>query len=120
MDAMTAGRAALGPRSAGLDVWRDCSHRARAVTMCVCAAAACVAALAFVASPAQAAFPGSNGAIAYDVDDMSTGVHIAVVNPNGTGSEVITNVGADQSFDIAPKYSPDGNRILFSRCGGVP
>jgi hypothetical protein len=58
-----------------------------------------------VATPAQAAFPGQNGKIAF-VD-----VGIWTVNPDGTGRIRLTISGGDRY----PKWSPNGSRIAFER-----
>src|SRR3954453_10718062 len=74
-----------------------------------------VAALAMVASllltqagkPAQAAFPGQNGKIAF-VSFRDGNEEIYTMNPDGSGQTRLTNNG---SFDESPSFSPDGKKI---------
>jgi hypothetical protein len=73
-------------------------------------------ALLAAAVPAQAAFPGQNGKIAfsrvvYDPDtDTSSPVQIYTVNPDGTAT---TNISNSSSNDYVPEWSPDGQVIAF-------
>ena len=59
------------------------------------------------AGSAEAAFPGANGKIAYDL-----GQNIFVINPDGTGDTNLTNI-VDDAVDYAPAFSPDGSKIAF-------
>jgi Tol biopolymer transport system component len=65
----------------------------------------------------DAAFPGTNGRIAYaNGNSYSYGSSgIWSVSANGTSPKLLTT-GAN---DSAPAYSPDGARIAFNRSGGV-
>ena len=71
-------------------------------------------ALALVALPAsaQAAYPGSNGKLAFVRDNQ-----IWTINANGTGETQLTSGTASST---EPDWSPDGARILYARrtsCG---
>src|SRR6476646_7944615 len=63
------------------------------------------------ASAAHAAFPGSNGKIAFDTQN-GEGSQIYTVNPDGSGEKRVTKP-ADGSA-LFPDWSPDGSRIVFS------
>ena len=68
-----------------------------------------LAALA-VAAPAQAAFPGENGSIAFTRTDVN-GSNIRTMNPDGTGETSL--IPSTTDLQIGPSYSPDGSRIVF-------
>jgi dipeptidyl aminopeptidase/acylaminoacyl peptidase len=64
------------------------------------------------APPAQAAYPGRDGKIAYVITSPSGSSHdIWTVNPDGTGNRRITNNGKSWH----PRWSPDGKLIAFER-----
>lgn len=81
---------------------------------------ACIALCgALLTSPAQAAFPGQNGRIAFsDTRDdpnpsgcgSSCNYEIYSINPDGTGLMRLTN---NPASDGRPAWSPDGSRIVF-------
>jgi hypothetical protein len=80
-------------------------------------------ALLIPAAPADAAFPGANGKIAFQFAN-----HIWVINPDGTGRTQITtanDLNGLPTHDAGPRWSPDGSKITFTRgcsdeeaCGG--
>jgi Tol biopolymer transport system component len=67
-----------------------------------------VAAL-LVATPAQAAFPGPNGKIAFEKS-----ADIYTVNPDGTGLTNLTNSGVAERM---PAWSADGTKLAFVSSG---
>ena len=79
---------------------------------------ALLAALAMVASllltqpqkPAQAAFPGQNGKIAF-VSDRDGVDEVYSMNPDGTGQ---TRLTTNKAFDDFAAFSPDGKKIAFN------
>ena len=83
-----------------------------ATTMVAALLAACGVAMLAVNEPAQAAFPGQNGRIAY-VLPLPNGFHeIYTMNPNGTDRKKLTN---NLAYDTSPTYSPSGTKIAFAR-----
>jgi TolB protein len=81
-----------------------------AATMALVAALAVPAALG-LAGPAQAAFPGKNGRIAFDGGETSAMKGIFSVRPGGGGERRLTGGNA-------PAYSADGQRIAFEGGAG--
>jgi dipeptidyl aminopeptidase/acylaminoacyl peptidase len=76
------------------------------------AAAAIGATTVLPAPPAQAAYPGRNGKIAYVITSPDGTSHdIWTVNPDGTGNRRITSNGKSWH----PRWSPDGKLIAFER-----
>jgi hypothetical protein len=69
-------------------------------------------ALGVLPLPAQAAFPGANGKLAYD-SGVDGDVEIYTVNPDGTGKTQLTN---NSGYDARPAWSPDGSKIAFVCC----
>jgi Tol biopolymer transport system component len=63
---------------------------------------AATTALALSATPADAAFPGENGKIAYACGGICT------INPDGTGQTTLITYGGE------PAWSPDGSKIAFT------
>jgi Tol biopolymer transport system component len=60
--------------------------------------------------PADAAYPGANGKIAFD-----RGSDIYTINPDGTGE---TNVTNNPASDFEPVWRPDGQKIGFETSRG--
>ena len=73
-----------------------------------------IVALLAMAAPAHGAFPGANGKIVFtgraSTDRFSD---IYSVNPDGSGLTNLTNSAAVDERD--PAWSPDGERIVFTR-----
>jgi hypothetical protein len=68
-------------------------------------------ALGLLAAPAQAAFPGANGKIAYMwFEGDSTTQQICTINPNGTGETCLTSI---QALAEEPAWSSDGQKIVW-------
>src|SRR5580765_2009140 len=63
-----------------------------------------------VPATAGAAFPGSNGRIAFEM-----GGAIYSIQPSGGGLQTLTK-GPD---DHSPRWSPDGKTIVFERAGDL-
>jgi Tol biopolymer transport system component len=70
--------------------------------------AACGGAMLAVNEPAQAAYPGHNGRIAY-VSHLPSGLYeIYTMKPNGTDRKQLTD---NSVYDTSPVYSPSGTKI---------
>jgi Tol biopolymer transport system component len=82
-------------------------HRAGAILAVLLASALAGAA------PAPAAFPGTNGRIAFG--DYTSG-QIYAVNPDGSGLVQLTHLEGNQEADF-PNWSPDGKHLLFTKFG---
>jgi Tol biopolymer transport system component len=70
-----------------------------------------VALIAASSKPAQAAFPGTNGKIAFVRTLAAGNEEIYTMNPDGTSQQNLTRSSANDSF---PAYSADGENIAFS------
>jgi tol-pal system beta propeller repeat protein TolB len=76
---------------------------------------ACTAVALLVAAqePAEAAFPGHNGRIAFDsVRPGDSDLEIYTIRPDGTGLRQVT---FNAKSDYSPAWSPDGLQIAFVR-----
>jgi Tol biopolymer transport system component len=85
--------------------------------MCVALAAGIVAAwlmvvLATPVKPAEAAFPGKNGKIAFTSRLDCCDSEIFTMKANGDNKTVLTNNGVDDDY---PAFSPNGRKIAFTR-----
>jgi Tol biopolymer transport system component len=82
----------------------------------VLAVAAAVGALT-LASPAQAAFPGKNGRIAFTVQPRDRGEAVSstieTVLPDGRERRVLGACPTGDCFQTFPSWSPDGGRLAF-------
>jgi len=68
--------------------------------------------LACLAPPAQAAFPGANGKIAFSFFESDGGTaQLCTVNPDGTGATCLTQTNGPVVEH--PAWSPDGQRIAY-------
>ena len=68
--------------------------------------------LVAMASPARAAFPGTNGKIAFQTDRTGTS-QVFTMNADGTSPVQLTKVNKN-SYDAA--WYPDGTGLAFSNC----
>jgi hypothetical protein len=75
---------------------------------------AAIAALFAAAAPAQAAFPGRNGVIAYEARSGPRGIFEAR-NADGSGLRRLPAAGTVAD----PAFSPGGRRVAFARSGAV-
>lgn len=73
--------------------------------------AALLLALALGEDPASAAFPGKNGQIAF-VSTRDGNEEIYAMDADGTGE---TRLTTEPGRDIHPMFSPDGERLTFTR-----
>jgi hypothetical protein len=74
-----------------------------------------IGALAALTPVADAAFPGANGRIAYDVDEdcFAENFHLETVNPDGSSRAGVPNPFAS-SRNSDPAWSPDGVRLAYN------
>lgn len=87
------------------------SRRRKYTITCTAFSAAIVVMLAVGASPAPAAFPGTNGKIAFTSFRDGNQSEIYVMNADGSGQARLTSNSAD---DLEPAWSPDGSEIAFT------
>jgi Tol biopolymer transport system component len=79
---------------------------------------ACLLAVGGAAQSARTTFPGKNGLIAYSAPPPTAPLSraIYVSNADGGGLRQLTQPGS--SVDSGARWSPDGRRLAFARCGG--
>ena len=83
----------------------------RAVALLVTMAlAACFVVSCTKAQPAEAAFPGENGRVAF-VRDGAQDSRIFTINPDGTS---LSKTSTGPRFDSSPSWSSDGTKITFA------
>jgi Tol biopolymer transport system component len=70
-----------------------------------------MAVMLVVSEPAEAAFPGQNGKIAFSSAPDGNNYEIYSMNSDGTALDLLTNNAA---IDLSPAWSPDGNKIAFT------
>lgn len=58
--------------------------------------------------------------LTYGVRGRNGGVHLAVVDANGSKPRRLTRPEADYELDLDPVWSPDGRRIVFTRYDSDP
>jgi Tol biopolymer transport system component len=85
--------------------------RAARRTRLVVVVAAAVAVMAAPAAPAQAAFPGRNGLIAWThITGLTTDAEIFVMRPDGSNKRQLSH---NEQNDFFPAFSPDGRWVAF-------
>ena len=75
-------------------------------------ALATVAAALLAAAPAWAAFPGTNGLIAFSRDDAGGDYDLWAMKPDGSGKRALTT---SPRSDSDPAWAPGGRRVAFAR-----
>ena len=92
------------------------SSRLRALAA-ACAAVAIGAAL--IAGSASAAFPGTNGKIAF-AHDPGPGPNTGIFSIDPSGQNQATLIDPPEYNDFNPSYSADGERVVFARIATPP
>jgi dipeptidyl aminopeptidase/acylaminoacyl peptidase len=86
---------------------KSTTYYVRASTILVAVIVSLIA--AWGSAPAQAAFPGTNGKIAFH-SDRDGNLEVYSMNADGTGQTNLTN---NPTADAYPAFSPDGSKIAF-------
>jgi Tol biopolymer transport system component len=89
--------------------------RMHAALAAAISAACLMVLLTTTVKPAEAAFPGTNGKIAFR-HGTTTSSHIFVVKPNGSGPKPLTNY-REAAQD--PEWSADGKKVVFVHDGDL-
>src|SRR5262245_60752927 len=77
-------------------------------------ACACIGLFAMMRTISHAAYPGTNGTIAYTCYDGT--YRICTINGDGTGDTALTD---GTTIDEFPTWSADGTIIIFDRNGDI-
>lgn len=88
-------------------------------TFAVFAAAATLAgAVGLVtSSPAEGAFPGANGLIAFtEYDTVDDDLAVGVMQPDGSGATILADSSVDEN---SARWSPDGSKLVFAVGSGA-
>ncbi len=70
-----------------------------------------MAAVLIAAAPAQAAFPGTNGRIAFNALRGSNPTHVFVMNADGSAQADVSN---NHASETTPVWSPDGTKLAMA------
>jgi TolB protein len=81
------------------------------VMIAAAGAVACAVTLPALSQKAEATFPGKNGRIVYAGWNRGEDFEIYTIRADGSGKRQLTHNDTD---DLGPAYSPDGNRIVYA------
>jgi Tol biopolymer transport system component len=73
-----------------------------------------LAAVAVLATPATATFPGKNGRIAFIQNTGTNGSDVFTMNPDGSDMVQLTQIGTNGGQTCCVSWSPDGKQLVFS------
>jgi len=90
---------------------RECRTRQGRLRLLASAVLTAAVVVAATPGPAQAAFPGTNGKIAFSSLSDWEDFDVFVINSDGSGTVNLTGHWSD---DVSPAFSPDGSRIAFT------